>query len=269
MTETDEYESCAALHLVGELDCKDSGLAACDDMIKEDCGDYLEEGVVKIMSFNLYGWKAWGEKGGKDMCKYIQASEKYGFDLFGAQELDHGAENMQNTCWPGAKKLGDQPIYVSPESDVECDQAKGHNVKGNGAQNRWVSSAKCRKGDKEFIFSTGHWCVSFKGHMHECCDLGTSCHDREENARLTVEALDREAGGKLPIIYTCDCNSQESTTAISYMKTHGFKIAQKGSSHGGVDFIMTKNFPNDPVRAWVAKGRHTSDHNAVFAHLSL
>merc|ERR1719327_2101262 len=107
--------------------------------------------------------------------------------------------------------------------------------------------------------------------MNECCNLDSSCHDRLENARLTVEALDREAA-RLPIIYTCDCNSQEHTTAIKYMTDHGFKIAQKGTAMGGVDFIMTKNFPDDHktvVKSWVAKGFHTSDHKAVFAHIHL
>jgi len=138
-----------------------------------------------------------------------------------------------------AKKIGDDALYRSTFSSVTCGTSRRFklNKKSGNAQNRYLITTVCSKGGKEFVFGTSHWCIDWKGNG-ECS--GRKAWNRDENAEETIKALEELSGGSLPVLFTCDCNTNWGS-AVRKLADAGFETAAHVENHWGFDYIWYKN----------------------------
>lgn len=216
--------------------------------------------TVKVVSYNLYWWNAFGlkENGWKRDGILQNIKSELRPDTIGFQECDSPELLTGRTGLEVASKFaGAQGIMVKPKK-FRILMAGSRDLEATGKWGtRYMTWAKLEdRNERRFWHFNTHWCVH--SNASHVCDEET----RYRGAKTMVKAI-HELVGSEPVIVTGDFNAEMDERGPQHFLQSGFKLVV----NEWVDSIF---YSND----WelVSQGTGSaagSDHHPVYAELRL
>jgi len=216
--------------------------------------------VVKVVSYNLYWWNAFGQNSWKSdgIIENIKSTLKP--DAIGLQECDSPSEvrsRTGNAVTRASDFKGAQGVMVKPDLFTISD-AGSRDLEATGKWGaRYATWVKLTDGSgKGFWQFNTHWCVHSQG--NRICNEDV----RYRGAKNMLKAIQEKAGDD-PVVITGDFNANMNEEGIRHFLSNGFKLAV----NSWVDAIFYSEHW-DLLDTGVGE-MAGSDHRPVWAKLSL
>eukprot|EP00929_Paragymnodinium_shiwhaense_P107894 TRINITY_DN74237_c0_g1_i1.p1 TRINITY_DN74237_c0_g1~~TRINITY_DN74237_c0_g1_i1.p1 ORF type:complete len:666 (+),score=146.34 TRINITY_DN74237_c0_g1_i1:99-2096(+) len=234
---------------------------------------------VKVMSYNLFGWNAFGTNRWKG-DNIVDKIREYSPDVIGCQEVETGGGNGYDSV---AEKIKDRGTYTDAAGSLIFYRAATVKHEATGwldlGKGRGLGWAVLDKQGMRFLFFNTHWC-------HDC---GTEYLFRDSAVKVAEEI--RRARAKhstLPAIFVGDLNvlnDCENAKAIRYLKGESvdgkYPPVHLVDAHEGQGGTLGKckiDYVFSSLNEWQVKsaiidrdhreGGIGSDHDALYAELS-